>query len=58
MLSFMGNSLIVWQDRRTAKFCDELKDTGHTDMIKKKTGLKKIGLLLNAYFSATKLKRV
>jgi glycerol kinase len=42
---------IVWQDRRTAKFCDELKAAGHTDMIKKKTGL-----VLDAYFSATKLK--
>lgn len=42
---------IVWQDRRTAKYCDELKDLGHTDMIKKKTGL-----VLDAYFSATKLK--
>ena len=42
---------IVWQDRRTAKYCDELKDAGHIDMIKKKTGL-----VLDAYFSATKLK--
>ena len=30
---------IVWQDRRTAKYCDELKDNGHVDLIKKKTGL-------------------
>lgn len=42
---------IVWQDRRTSKYCDELKAEGHTDMIKKKTGL-----VLDAYFSATKLK--
>lgn len=42
---------IVWQDRRTAKYCDELKAAGHIDMIKKKTGL-----VLDAYFSATKLK--
>ena len=42
---------IVWQDRRTSKYCDELKSEGHTDMIKKKTGL-----VLDAYFSATKLK--
>lgn len=42
---------IVWQDRRTAKYCDELKEQGHTDTIKKKTGL-----VLDAYFSATKLK--
>ncbi|MDP2069051.1 MAG: glycerol kinase GlpK [Lutibacter sp.] len=42
---------IVWQDRRTAKYCDELKEAGHIDLIKKKTGL-----VLDAYFSATKLK--
>lgn len=42
---------IVWQDRRTSKYCDELKAEGHTEMIKKKTGL-----VLDAYFSATKLK--
>ncbi|WP_405574910.1 glycerol kinase GlpK [Winogradskyella sp. Asnod2-B02-A] len=42
---------IVWQDRRTARYCDELKDAGHIDMIKQKTGL-----VIDAYFSATKLK--
>ncbi len=42
---------IVWQDRRTAKFCDELKDLGHAKMIQEKTGL-----VLDAYFSATKIK--
>jgi len=42
---------IVWQDRRTSKYCDELKEQGHTEMIKEKTGL-----VLDAYFSATKLK--
>lgn len=42
---------IVWQDRRTAKYCDELKAQGHADMIKKKTGL-----VLDAYFSGTKVK--
>ncbi|UTN04117.1 glycerol kinase GlpK [Flavobacterium bizetiae] len=42
---------IVWQDRRTAKFCDELKAQGHADMIQKKTGL-----ILDAYFSGTKVK--
>ncbi len=42
---------IVWQDRRTSKYCDELKSQGHTDEIKQKTGL-----VLDAYFSATKLK--
>ena len=42
---------IVWQDRRTAEFCDELKNRGHAGMIQEKTGL-----LLDAYFSGTKLK--
>jgi glycerol kinase len=42
---------IVWQDRRTSKYCDTLKAEGHGDMIKEKTGL-----VLDAYFSATKLK--
>ncbi len=42
---------IVWQDRRTAKYCDELKEQGHAEAIKEKTGL-----VLDAYFSATKLK--
>lgn len=42
---------IVWQDRRTSKYCDSLKQEGHLDSIKKKTGL-----IIDAYFSATKLK--
>src|ERR1700743_207914 len=42
---------IVWQDRRTAGYCDQLKDQGHGDMIRAKTGL-----VIDAYFSATKLK--
>lgn len=42
---------IVWQCRRTSKFCDELKQAGYEDMVKEKTGL-----LIDAYFSATKLK--
>lgn len=42
---------IVWQDRRTSKYCDELKAQGHAEIIQKKTGL-----VLDAYFSATKLK--
>jgi glycerol kinase len=42
---------IVWQDRRTAKYCDELKEQGHADTIQEKTGL-----VIDAYFSATKLK--
>ena len=42
---------IVWQDRRTADFCDSLKSQGHALMIQQKTGL-----IIDAYFSATKLK--
>lgn len=42
---------IVWQDRRTAKFCDELNAGGHADFIRKKTGL-----VIDAYFSATKIR--
>lgn len=42
---------IVWQDRRTAKYCDELKNEGHSDKISSKTGL-----VIDAYFSATKIK--
>lgn len=42
---------IVWQDRRTASYCDELKNKGLAEMIRKKTGL-----VIDAYFSATKLK--
>lgn len=42
---------IVWQDRRTATYCDELKREGHTSAIQEKTGL-----IPDAYFSATKLK--
>lgn len=41
---------IVWQDRRTARFCDSLKET-HRDFIQKKTGL-----IIDAYFSASKIK--
>jgi glycerol kinase len=42
---------IVWQDRRTAAFCDELKGRGMAVTIQQKTGL-----IIDAYFSATKLK--
>jgi glycerol kinase len=42
---------IVWQDRRTAGFCDALKAQGKDAIIKDKTGL-----ILDAYFSATKIK--
>ena len=41
---------IVWQCRRTADYCKELSDSGHEGMIKERTGL-----LLDPYFSATKL---
>lgn len=41
---------IVWQDRRTAAYCDRLKDNGHSDTIRQKTGL-----LIDAYFSASKI---
>lgn len=42
---------IVWQDRRTSHYCDELKAAGYASMIQEKTGL-----VIDAYFSATKLK--
>jgi glycerol kinase len=42
---------IVWQDRRTAQYCDELKKDGSATMIREKTGL-----VTDAYFSATKVK--
>lgn len=41
---------IVWQDRRTAEHCAQLKEEGNEEMISEKTGL-----LLDAYFSATKI---
>jgi len=42
---------IVWQDRRTASFCDELRFQGYDALIQEKTGL-----ILDAYFSATKVR--
>ena len=42
---------IVWQDRRTASFCDELKKNNKTELIQNKTGL-----VIDAYFSGTKIK--
>lgn len=42
---------IVWQDRRTAGYCEALKNNGHAKMIKQKTGL-----VIDAYFSGTKIK--
>ena len=42
---------IVWQCRRTSEYCDSLKDKGLTEMFQKKTGL-----VIDAYFSGTKVK--
>lgn len=42
---------IVWQDRRTAEFCDELKRAGHEDLIRDRAGL-----VIDAYFSGSKLR--
>ena len=42
---------IVWQDRRTAGYCDKLRAQGLADMIREKTGL-----VIDAYFSGTKVK--
>ena len=42
---------IVWQCRRTAEYCDSLKQKGYDSMIREKTGL-----LIDAYFSGTKLR--
>ncbi len=42
---------IVWQDRRTSEYCDELKEQGRLEEIQKKTGL-----IIDSYFSGTKIK--
>ena len=42
---------LVWQDRRTADFCDELRSGGYSEMVREKTGL-----VIDPYFSGTKLK--
>ena len=42
---------IVWQDRRTAAFCDQLKNEGHAGLIGSKTGL-----VIDAYFSGSKIR--
>lgn len=41
---------IVWQDRRTSSMCDDLREKGLAEMVRNKTGL-----ILDAYFSATKV---
>ena len=49
-----GNAIynaIVWQDKRTAKYCSELKASGKAKMIQEKTGL-----VIDSYFSGTKVK--
>ena len=45
------HNAIVWQDRRTADYCDQLKKDGHGRQI-----LEKTGLVIDAYFSATKVR--
>src|SRR5947207_8249662 len=45
------HNAIVWQDRRTASFCDELKQAGYSDVVRRKTGL-----VIDAYFSGSKLR--
>src|ERR1700761_4839208 len=42
---------IVWQDRRTAGFCDQLREQGHGALIQQKTGL-----VIDAYFSGSKIR--
>ncbi len=42
---------IVWQDRRTADFCETLREVGHEDEVQRRTGL-----LLDPYFSGTKMR--
>jgi glycerol kinase len=42
---------IVWQDRRTASYCDELRAAGYSELVRSKTGL-----VIDAYFSATKIR--
>ena len=45
------HNAIVWQDRRTAEYCDELRNAGREPLFHKRTGL-----ILDAYFSGTKLR--
>jgi glycerol kinase len=45
------HNAIVWQDRRTAEFCDGLKAAGHAELIQKRTGL-----VIDAYFSGSKVR--
>jgi len=45
------HNAIVWQDRRTAEFCDSLKAAGHAELIQKRAGL-----VIDAYFSGSKVR--
>ena len=45
------HNAIVWQDKRTASFCETLKSQGHAEKVQQKTGL-----VIDAYFSGTKIK--
>jgi glycerol kinase len=44
------HNALVWQDRRTAARCDELREAGHEDLVRERTGL-----VLDPYFSGTKI---
>ena len=44
------HNALVWQDRRTAARCDELREGGHTDLVRERTGL-----VIDPYFSGTKI---
>ena len=45
------HNAIVWQDRRTAEICEQIKQQGHEAYIRENTGL-----VIDAYFSGTKIK--
>jgi len=45
------HNAIVWQDRRTASYCDSLIKAGHTNLVQQKSGL-----LIDSYFCATKIR--
>ena len=47
----LAHRAIVWQDRRTAPYCEQLERGGQTDLVRSTTGL-----VLDSYFSATKMK--
>jgi len=44
------HNALVWQDRRTAGRCEELREAGHTDLVRERTGL-----VIDPYFSGTKI---